>query len=345
MSSAAQIKTGVRVTVGQNAVLVEKRLGSGAFGVVHRAIDQQSGVIYALKDVACRNPSAIGRAISEVETLRLLNHDHIVKIIAADQFEDVRGGFHTLILTDYCSGGNLNERLCRPSSDELNMKWLSQIASALSHLHSRQVVHRDLKPDNVMLTNAETEDLKLADFGLAREYVALKRTVTEDSWLNFYTDYYMNSGTGPIHWIAPEVFNRRYTEKADIFSLGVIFHAILQRDCALLRGEGKCFGAFVKVSDRTKVGLGYAMAVMGPPAMQQFRGSSSCQEIGPFGEITMETLKYNPRERPSADEVYDRIEEESTWIRLSWDGDAKNSKSKKRRNKKARASRNSCVLA
>lgn len=343
MSNAvAQIKTGVHVVVEQNNLFIEKKLGSGAFGVVHRVIDQRSNLIYALKDVACRNPSAIGRAISEVETLRLLNHDHIVKIIAADQFEDARGGFHTLILTEYCSGGNLNERLCQPSSDELNMKWLSQIASALSHLHSRQVVHRDLKPDNVLLTNPVSQDLKLGDFGLAREYVALKRTGTEDSWLAFYTDYYMKSGTGPIHWIAPEVFSRRYTEKADIFSLGVIFNAILQRDCAMLRGEEKRFGAFVKVSGQTKIGLGYAMAVVGPIAMEEFCRSSSCREASPFGDITMDTLQYNPRERPCADEVYDRIEEESTWIRLKWD---EASAKKNRRSRKLRRSRNSCVLA
>ena len=60
----------------------------------------------------------------------------------------------------------MNERLTRPSSEELNFKLIRQTAGALAFLHSRNVVHRDLKADNKPLT--ATEDAKLADFGLAQ---------------------------------------------------------------------------------------------------------------------------------------------------------------------------------
>ena len=93
----------------------------------------------------CSNSTSIGKAVTEVETLRRVKHDFIVKIIAADRYEDSRGGFHVLILTEYCSaGGNLNDRLSQPSREEKTLKWLSQIASALSYLHSLQIVHRDV---------------------------------------------------------------------------------------------------------------------------------------------------------------------------------------------------------
>ena len=94
--------------------------------------------------MCCSNSTSIGKAVTEVETLRRVKHDFIVKIIAADRYEDSRSGFHVLILTEYCSGGNLNDRLSQLSREEKTLKWLSQIASALSYLHSLQIVHRDV---------------------------------------------------------------------------------------------------------------------------------------------------------------------------------------------------------
>ena len=114
---------------------------------------------------------------------------------------------------------------------------MSQTAAALAFLHSRNVVHRDLKANNVRLT--ATEDIKLADFGSAPEYMALKQIGArrEDGfWMNMYAQHCMNSGTGPIHWVAPEFFSYHYSEKADIFSLGAVFFAILERDFILIDG-------------------------------------------------------------------------------------------------------------
>ena len=202
-----------RVRVESRTVRIQKRLGNGAFGVVYEVKDEASSTVYALKDVLCLNVSALCNALREAITLNKISHNNVIDVMGADEFRDSKG-LHMLILTEYCSGGSLNDRLARPSSDKLNIKWICQTAAALAHLHSRGVVHRDLKADNVLLT--ETEDVKLADFGLAREYTALKRIDVkqdEGSWLTSYTQYYMNSGVGPIHWVAPEFCTSRYTEK------------------------------------------------------------------------------------------------------------------------------------
>ena len=113
-----------------------------------------------------------------------------------------------MILTEYCNGGNLNERLPRPSVYWKNRKWIRETADALAFLHSSEIVHRDLKPDNVLLTAAE--DVIVADFGMAREYTAYQQgeIPSEENW-GFKTRYYMTSETGPIHWMAPHSTKRQ----------------------------------------------------------------------------------------------------------------------------------------
>lgn len=121
------------------------------------------------------------------------------------------------ILTEFYVGGNLNERLHRPSSDLMNFKWMRQMTAGLAFLHSKNIAHRDLKPENVLLT--ATEDVKLADFGLAREFVVVlnaEARLTDDSWIGEYAKHYMSSEAGTVSWMAPEVFKHRYTEKADV---------------------------------------------------------------------------------------------------------------------------------
>lgn len=188
-----------------------------------------------------------------------------------------------------------------------------------------------------MLTDSTTEDLKLGDFGLAREFLALKRVDLHCSNRGL-AQYYMRSGTGPAHWMAPEVFTCRYTEKADIFSLGVLFNAILVRDFAFSNNEKRWYGAFVKVSGEVKIGLGYAMAVLGPAAMTEFTHGYLLNEENGFRTLILDALNYVPHERPRAEEIYYRIEEIATSIRLQW-SDVDNLDTKRSKRGKVRRSR------
>jgi len=294
-----------QVQVGDKVLKIERNLGNGAFGVVYKVKDERTLTDYALKDILCFDNSEYRDAIREVQTLNQIAHENVISVKAADQFQD-SGGFHILILTEYCAGGNLNKRLARPSSDLENFKWMRQCAAALAFLHSRGVVHRDLKADNVLLTAAE--DVKLADFGLAREYIALKTDARRDdgSWLTSYPQYFMNSKVGTVHWMAPEVFRGNYTEKADVFSLGAIFYAILERDFITIDGE-KLYGAFTRPLFGRKIGIGYVMAT---DSNKSIRVSFSRQAQGSkfMQSITIDALQYDEKDRPSAAEVHEKIE-------------------------------------
>ena len=301
----ASLAANSRVRVGEKVLRIQRRLGNGAFGVVYKVKDVESSRVFALKDVLCEDTSEILDVIREVITLNEISHDNVIAVEGADQLLNAQG-VHMLILTEYCAGGNLNERLNQPSGDLQNYRWMSQIADALAFLHSRGVVHRDLKPENVLLT--ETEDVKLADFGLAREFIALKTNarLDDDLWLGSYAEYYMNSEVGTVYWMAPEVFSGHYTEKADVFSLGVLFFAILQRDFIKINGK-KFYGAFKRIRGSGKVGLGYAMAMHDPDisidSANRAQGSNALQKV------TLDALQYEEEDRPSAAQVHKVFEE------------------------------------
>lgn len=86
--------------------------------------------------------------------MQKLSHDNVISVL----------GLHMLILTEYCAGGNLNGRLNQKSTNKMNLKWMKQTAAGLAYLHPQNVVHRNLKPENVLLTAKPKEDVKLADW-------------------------------------------------------------------------------------------------------------------------------------------------------------------------------------
>lgn len=286
--------------VGEKRVTIQKRLGNGAFGVVYKVKEEGTSNVYAMKDILCLNSSDIQNTIREAETLCKISHENVIAIVNVGKFRD-RQALHMLLLTEYCHGGSLNDRLAESSSDQQNLKWMIQTTKAVAYLHSHDVVHRDLKADNVLLT--ASEDVKLGDFGLAREYIALKRTgVRRDdgSWLSTYTEYYMQSGIGPIHWVAPEFFRHHYTEKADVFSLGTLLFAILERDFITIDGKAM-YGAFVRVPGKGKIGVGFAMENVDRNIPIQF--SSRAQGSNALQSIVLGVLKYDKNDRPSAQDI------------------------------------------
>lgn len=119
-------------------------------------------------------------------------------------------------------------------------------------------------------------------------------------WTTSYLQYYMNSVVGTPNWVAPEVFSGRYTEKADVFSLGAIFLAILQRNFVMINGK-PFYGAFQHIPGVGKVGLGYAMAIYDPNICVQL---SSVAQENPFHRLALNALQHNPDDRPTAGDIH-----------------------------------------
>ena len=294
------MQQGMILQCGNTRLRIQDTLGSGAFGVVYKVQDVATSNFYALKSVLCCNTSSLQNVIHEAEMLKQISHPNIIAILGTGRLNGNQDCTGILLLTEYCPGGNLNQWLPRQSTNQTNLKWMRQIPDAVSHLHSRNVVHRDLKPDNVLLT--ATEDVKLGDFGLARQYIALTRTQVQ----NNYAPYYMQSEVGTKYYMAPEVFSSRgYSAKADVFSLGVLLYAILERDHVIIGGKAY-YGAFVAIPNLPgRIGLGFALGTINPSFNIEF--SSSSNYFGSLQILIRQALNYDPHNRPTAQQVYQSL--------------------------------------
>ncbi|XP_078001182.1 serine/threonine-protein kinase PDIK1L-like [Glandiceps talaboti] len=210
-------------------------LGFGAFGNVYLVKDRE-GASFALKKIQLGNRKSETSAMKELDAFgKMSHHDHIVKF--HDGFLEAR---HICIVMDYCSGGDLEEYLLnRPCDRYVNSQFMMQIADAVNFLHENNIVHRDLKPDNVLVCRVDglNDVIKVTDFGISKianidRRVNLANTKSDDNFLKCTTNLqlYASYGAGTEAFIAPEVYEKHYTSKVDIFSLAVIYLAMLERE-------------------------------------------------------------------------------------------------------------------
>ncbi len=148
-------------------------LGSGGFGFVVRARDRLLGREVALKMPLPERllaPGDVDRFLKEARAAARLDHPNIMRVFDAGEL----GPLGYFIASEYCDGPNLRLWLSRqrePVSPRLAARWIAALAGALEHAHGRGILHRDIKPDNIMLSGGpQAEDfvLRLTDFGLAK---------------------------------------------------------------------------------------------------------------------------------------------------------------------------------
>ncbi len=197
----------IGTTVGHYKIL--EKLGEGGMGVVYKAEDQKLRRTVALKFL----PSYITkesidniRFLQEAQAISALNHPNISTI---HYLEEVNG--QSFIVLEYIDGGTLKEKVRGKQLpiDEL-IDYAIQISEGLSHAHQKNIIHRDLKTDNIMLTSDRR--LKITDFGLAKLLGAVKVTRT-------------GSTVGTAAYMSPEQAQGNEVDyRSDIFSLGIVLY-------------------------------------------------------------------------------------------------------------------------
>jgi serine/threonine-protein kinase PpkA len=192
---------------------MEKRLSSGDIASVFLTREQASDREVVLK-VLRQVPDAGGdiafqRFLREFDLIGKISHPNVVRIYDLGIADD-----HAYIAMEFCSRGSLKRKIKRGIEPEAAEQIMRQIADALGAIHDAGILHRDLKPTNVLFR--EDRSVALIDFGLARQ-VHLTAELTGAGEI-FGTPYYMSPEQGH-----GEVLD----ERSDIYSLGVIFYEML----------------------------------------------------------------------------------------------------------------------
>ena len=205
-------RTGIHPLIrGYNFV---KKLGATSHSSIYLAERESTGVKVVLKvlqqlpDVA-DSIGAFDRFLQEYEMIAEIDHPNIIKIYDLGVSDE-----HAHIAMEYLDAGDLRRRISDGVIEADAVRYLRQIASALAEIHRVDILHRDLKPGNIMLRSDDS--IALIDFGLAKR-MRLRMDMT-DSGEIFGTPYYMSPeqghGSGVDH-------------RSDIYSLGVIFYEML----------------------------------------------------------------------------------------------------------------------
>ena len=199
--------------VGGRWTLGEK-LGRGSFATVWRGTCAKTGVEVAVKEIDCERLSKKLRESLklEVEVMRKMRDDHILRFIDMETSKDT-----VYIVLEYCGGGDLSQFIKRHGrvDESAAKRFMLQLARGLRAMRKAQLVHRDLKPQNLLLTSDDLNaELKIADFGFAR-YIRESEGMAD-------------TVCGSPLYMAPEVLNyQKYDAKADLWSVGAILFEML----------------------------------------------------------------------------------------------------------------------
>ena len=194
-----------------------KLIGTGSYGKVYLAENIFTHESIAMKEIKKSTEDLLsdGEIMDEINILKNLDHPDIVRIM---EFYNTEQSY--FIINEYCPGGELFEQVNKKFSETQIAVMFRQILSGLAYLHSNNIIHRDLKLENILIkeiekskeTNEDLFNLKIIDFGTAKIFDKNKKE---------------RIIVGSSYYIAPEVINKKYSQECDMWSAGVILYMFI----------------------------------------------------------------------------------------------------------------------
>ncbi|XP_053722009.1 serine/threonine-protein kinase 33 [Synchiropus splendidus] len=205
----------------KNLYTYGRKLGQGSFGVVYEATHNETRTQWAIKEVRRPEPgsSKVKLLEQEIKILKQVNHPHIIHL--KEVYETAKKIY---LVTELCVGGELRHLLQRKKlfTEDEARQIIGSLAHAIVYLHKRDIVHRDLKLENILVKNSLNEDdrsrinIKVTDFGLAIKTGGVG------------IENMMRDACGTLTYMAPEMMSGRgYSHLCDVWSVGVIMHTLL----------------------------------------------------------------------------------------------------------------------
>ena len=244
---------------------IQEVIGVGGMAVVYKAydsIDDRTVAVKVLKDEYLANEEFRRRFKNESKAIAVLSHPNIVKV-----YDVSFGDRLQYIVMEYIEGITLKEYIEQKGVLDWNeaLYFVIQVLRALQHAHDKGIVHRDIKPQNIMLLSNGT--IKVADFGIARFNHGETKTLSEKA-------------IGSVHYMSPEQAKGEITdEKSDLYSVGVMLYEMLTGKLPF-EAENAVSVALMQVQTEAK-----------PP-----RSVNASIPIG-FEQITMKAMQKTPKER------------------------------------------------
>jgi len=202
-------------SVIRDTYTILEKLGEGAFSEVYLARHKFLG-LQAIKIFKTNSASPTSDQFREAFLLSRIAHPNIIRIFEANRITDSESA-KCYVTMEYAAGGTLYSHLRanRPLGTERAVEFGMQICSGLAAAHSQKppIIHRDIKPQNIVVTTADSETiLKLADFGLAKNIDPKLRMV---------------SAAGTLLYMPPEGFHNYQTPASDVYSVGIVLYEML----------------------------------------------------------------------------------------------------------------------
>ena len=262
-------------------------LGKGNFGTVEKRKSKIDNLFYAIKKLNKKNLDE-KNFIREIEILKNINHPNLINFYGS--FED---NYYYYLVFEYVENGSLKDYIDKyklkikhkeeitPFNEDFVIKIFKDILNGLKYLHSNNILHRDIKPDNILLDVNFTA--KITDFGISAFYKNFSNIFNFNSENILYMN---NTRIGDKNYISPEIiYGDKYDFKSDIFSLGITIFYLMNFNLPY----------YSKIDEFQNV-------------ERYFNGNiiNQCYSIH-LRNLVMKMLNSNPNNRPNSFQAYDEL--------------------------------------